>query len=198
MAARAEFLKDWMAAEASQRISTAGRQKASYGDAGERKSRTDDSNFEMAPTPPAFVPFADMDYWYLTKDMAWALPDSATVINVPAGFATDFASVPSMFWRWMPRVGRYGLPALVHDWLYWDQRLDRNRADDIFATAMGDLGVSAWRRFAINRAVGWYGGKYWDENTIAKKNGEGRVLKIFPTDARVTWQHWRKQPGVFG
>ncbi len=110
---------------------------------------------------------------------------------------TDFASVPTTFWAWMPPTGRYGLPAIVHDWLYWDQRMARSEADDIFGDALSDLDVSSWRRFVLYRSVRWFGGKYWRENAVAKQKGEGRVLKAFPNDARIRWNDWRTKPGVF-
>ncbi len=148
-------------------------------------------------SPPALVPFADMDVWYLSSDMQWTLPAGARTIVVPRGFSTDFASVPQSFWLWMPPTGRYGLPAMVHDWLYWDQTLLRSQADDIFDGALADLDVSRWRRFILFRAVRWFGGKYWRENSRAKQQGQGRVLRMFPDDARITWTDWRKRPGVF-
>lgn len=151
-----------------------------------------------AGPPPALVPFADMDVWYLSNDMHWTLPGGSRTILVPRGFATDFASVPQSFWAWMPPTGRYGLPAIVHDWLYWDQTLLRSQADEIFDNALGELDVSRWRRFVLYKAVRWFGSKYWRENTLAKKQGQGRVLKQFPDDARVTWADWRVRPGVFG
>lgn len=155
-----------------------------------------DATAELAP-PPALVPFADMDFWYLSGAMTWTLPQGPTTINVPRGFVTDFASVPSSFWSWMPPLGRYGLPAVVHDWLYWEQTLTRSQADDIFEAALTDLDVSWFRKFILYRSVRWFGGKYWRENAAEKAAGGGRVLKLFPDDARITWADWRKRPGVF-
>ena len=40
------------------------------------------------------------------------------IVVVPAGFATDFASVPRAFWRLLPPFGEYMLAAVVHDYLY--------------------------------------------------------------------------------
>jgi len=153
--------------------------------------------FETHSAPPALVPFADMDFWWLSADMIWTLPGGEKAIPVPRGFVTDFASVPEYFWAWMPPIGRYGLPAIVHDWLYWDQTLLRHQADDIFESALVDLGVARWRRFVLYRVVRWFGGRYWRENSTAKERGEGRVLKLFPDDARITWGQWRVKPGVF-
>ena len=206
MAAKQEFLKQWMRAEALKKAEPkAAPSKRAAAPAEEGAPRTQSAPAAPAPElsteaapPPALVPFADMDYWYLSNDMTWTLPKSARTILIPRGFVTDFASVPQTFWAWMPPTGRYGLPAIVHDWLYWDQRLARSEADDIFGDALNDLAVSSWRRFVLYRSVRWFGGKYWHENALAKQNGEGRVLKAFPTDARIRWSDWRTKPGVFG
>ena len=217
MGLKREFVEKWMQIERLKKGAQTFQRKAA------RKTRTDTSQPEPAAAeaaapeakisetaaaepsiadvaraaPPALVPFADMDVWYLSTDMLWSLPGGARTIVVPRGFATDFASVPQSFWVWMPPTGRYGLPAMVHDWLYWDQTLLRSQADDIFESALADLDVSRWRRFILFRAVRWFGGKYWRENTQAKSQGQGRVLRMFPDDARITWADWRKRPGVF-
>jgi hypothetical protein len=206
MAAKQEFLKQWMRAETLKKAAPeAAASKRSAAPQREGAARVPSApgapapevTMELAPAP-ALVPFADMDYWYLSSDMTWTLPKSARTILIPRGFVTDFASVPTTFWAWMPPTGRYGLPAIVHDWLYWDQRMARSEADDVFGDALGDLDVSGWRHFVLYRSVRWFGGKYWRENTLAKQNGEGRVLKAFPNDARIRWNDWRTKPGVFG
>ena len=46
-------------------------------------------------------------------------------IEVAEGFETDFASVPRLLWVVLPKWGKYGNAAMVHDWLYWKQ--DRSR-----------------------------------------------------------------------
>lgn len=214
MTAKAEFLEKWMRVDALQKsskrsetmakrsaapVSVPESAPAGGGLPGSMRAPAPapaDITVELAP-PPALVPFADMDFWYLSGTMTWTLPQGAASIHIPRGFVTDFASVPSSFWSWMPPVGRYGLPAIVHDWLYWDQSLTRSEADGIFQTALSDLNVSAFRKFILYRSVRWFGGKYWRENAAAKTAGEGRVLKLFPDDARITWADWRKKPGVF-
>ena len=86
------------------------------------------------------------------------------LIDVPAGFQTDFASVPRLFRGIFPKAGKYRDAAVVHDYLYRHCGLDiysRRASDKIFSQAMADLGVSWWRRAAIYRAVRIGGGKYW-------------------------------------
>jgi hypothetical protein len=39
------------------------------------------------------------------------------VLTVPAGFQTDLASVPRLFWALLPPQGAYERAAVLHDWL---------------------------------------------------------------------------------
>ena len=64
-------------------------------------------------------------------------------ITVPVGFETDFASVPRPFSAILPKWGKYGDAAVIHDWLYWEQGRPRPAADAILLEGMTVLGVSA-------------------------------------------------------
>jgi hypothetical protein len=79
--------------------------------------------------------------------------NSGDVISVPAGFRTDFASVPRVFWWLVPPVGRYGKAAVIHDYLYVVKTRSRKEADKIFLEAMEVLDVPKWRRKLIYFAV---------------------------------------------
>lgn len=116
--------------------------------------------------------------------------DSAEVITVPAGFETDFASIPRGLWNLFPPLGPWGRPAIIHDFLYatggegWFQPPGGNRrkwitgpirpdftasvytrkeADQIFREAMGvvEPPVPAWRREIMYRAVRLGGKSGW-------------------------------------
>lgn len=82
--------------------------------------------------------------------------DSDEVIVVPAWYETDFASIPWGVRNLFPPLGIWARPAIIHDWLY-DQggigRYDRKRCDEIFREAMEVVGVPAWRRAVMYRAV---------------------------------------------
>lgn len=62
-------------------------------------------------------------------------------VTVPAGFFTDYASIPSYFWRILPPTGWYRLAAVVHDYLYTEDlsRCSKCVADCVFFQAMGEL-----------------------------------------------------------
>jgi hypothetical protein len=81
-------------------------------------------------------------------------------IEVPAGFHTDGASVPRVFWNILSPFGDYFPAALIHDYLYSPNNrwFTRWQADKIFLAAMVDAGVPFIRRRVIYRAVrvgGW-------------------------------------------
>lgn len=78
---------------------------------------------------------------------------SGKLIEVPAGFQTDFASVPRLFWRLIPPWGPYSPAAVVHDYLYATGIVSRKEADQIFLELMTRLGVAPWRRNVMYAAV---------------------------------------------
>lgn len=90
---------------------------------------------------------------------------SAERIVVPAGYVTDFASIPRLFWRLEPPLGPAGKAAVVHDYLYSTRglagRYTRAAADGIFREAMGVLKVPAWKRSLMWAAVRVGGGGGW-------------------------------------
>lgn len=98
------------------------------------------------------------------------------LIEVPKGFVTDLASIPRALWAILPPWERYGPAAVVHDWLYWDQAIDRDMADAVLREAMEVLGVAAAERGAIYRGVRVGGGQAaWDRNTALKASGYSRM-----------------------
>jgi len=113
---------------------------------------------------------------------------SCRKITVQKGFKTDLASIPSIARIVIPVHGKWTEAAVLHDKMYaypyyrlcveqavlsqkinptapnpLDQsivvsRLNRKECDDIFLEAMGVLGVSKWRKYAIYSGVrvgGW-------------------------------------------
>ncbi|MBF6330090.1 DUF1353 domain-containing protein [Nocardia transvalensis] len=68
---------------------------------------------------------------------------------VPAGFSTDFASVPRVLVWLIPRYGAYTRAAILHDYLSRTGAVSRADADALFRTALGDCGVSVPRRWMM-------------------------------------------------
>lgn len=141
-------------------------------------------------------PFADGTYWFLTSTLNYEIEDTDVTVEVPRGFVTDFTSIPRPFWSILPRWGSYGPPAVVHDFLYWDQQCSREQADKIFLAAMKESNVGSVREYLIHKAVRWGGSFSWDSNSKSKKKG---VLRVIPEDQiprknpNLTWEEYHEK-----
>lgn len=82
---------------------------------------------------------------------------------IPAGYKTDFATVPQFLWSVLPPIGRHNLAALLHDWLYDNKFGTRKRADDLFLQRMKEDGVPIVSRYAMYWGVRLFAKKWWDE-----------------------------------
>jgi Protein of unknown function (DUF1353) len=92
--------------------------------------------------------------WELAEPLRYAGHTDRFV--VPAGFRTDFASVPRAFVWLIPKYGRYTKAAILHDFLCAESkngRFDRDDADGLFRRAMRELGVPFLRRWLMWAAV---------------------------------------------
>lgn len=107
------------------------------------------------------------DMWRVKQKFSFTFPwkDKVAVVNVPAGYLTDGASVPRIFWGMIPPWGIYGAAAIVHDLLceYLKILVDgelvkisRKEADQIFVLAMKELEVPQDKIDTIGRAVDGY------------------------------------------
>ena len=126
-------------------------------------------------------PLSDGKSWVIQKEFKYHVGDidSSDIITVHEGFTTDFTSVPRLFWFFIPGWGKYGNAAVIHDWLYWEQKRTRKEADDILLEGMNVLDVSTWQKVTIYNAVRYFGWFAWFRNAIEKKNGFNRVIETF-------------------
>lgn len=98
------------------------------------------------------------DTWVLTEPLVFSSDVLDRHITVPAGFETDFASVPRLpvaYWLF-GNVAQEA--ACVHDFLYSIGAVTRAQADDVFAEASEACGVAAWRRGPMWLGVRLFGG----------------------------------------
>ena len=92
--------------------------------------------------------------WRLVTDLRVMISDSI-LLEIPAGFVTDGASIPK-FYRWrFSRLGKYVRAAVVHDWLYrmGGEGLTRKQCDQVFLVLMRQDGVGDWASKVMYRAV---------------------------------------------
>jgi hypothetical protein len=106
---------------------------------------------------PLILKYLDGCHWELDRNFSYH--HTIMAIAVPAGFVTDFASIPRFFWRILPPTGKYGKAAVVHDFIYRTPGvpLTRAEADQVFCDAMEDLGVGRVTRNVMFRAVRVFG-----------------------------------------
>lgn len=104
------------------------------------------------PGPLQAELLTDRKTWRLLAPFSYVDPDNGRV-EVPAGFVTDFASVP----RWpltFALMGQYGhAAAVLHDWLYWTGSLGRQAADRVFLNALRSSGIARWRSYLMFAGV---------------------------------------------
>jgi hypothetical protein len=138
-------------------------------------------------------PYADGKTWYLRRTFAYDVGEegSAETIMVPQGFTTDFASIPRIFWAIFPRWGKYGNAAVIHDFLYYQQKYPRKKADAIFLEGMGVLQVSAWQQYPIYWAVRIGGWLAWFLNKKKKAKGLQKMAKQAPLKSSEMPVHWK-------
>lgn len=100
------------------------------------------------------------------KKVRYVLLDNLDLngVTVPAGFVTDGATIPRIFWPILPPVHKYFPAAILHDYLL--TVLTRDEADAKFNEALKRLGISAANRYTMYSAVRLY--------TLWKK-----VVKLF-------------------
>jgi hypothetical protein len=147
----------------------------------------------IAPVP--FMPFADGNDSMVTADLKYQIGTTNFIITVPAGFVTDFASVPRVFWSVLPPTGTYQLAAVVHDFLYWDQGCTREQADQLLRAAMIESQVAPLPRTIIYDAVRNGGEGAWTINAAEKTAGKPRVVPpaFRSIPALMTWAVYRNQ-----
>jgi hypothetical protein len=105
------------------------------------------------------------DDWELLAPLHYYSPLLSREIIIPAGFITDFASVPRLPFIYWFTGGKAHAPAAIHDWFYRTNTEDITRAtaDALLAEAMEARGywkIRTWSMWAGVRIGG-----YWSYDT---------------------------------
>lgn len=93
--------------------------------------------------------------WELVTPLSWEIGRLGTglVIEAPAGFVTDLASIP--WWgrfAFSPSDGRTAKAAIVHDFLLYEDWCHMTAAGEFYSALRAD-GVVLWRRVIMFIAV---------------------------------------------
>jgi len=125
-------------------------------------------------------PLADGRTWVTKKEFGYDVGQegSGDSIDVPIGFMTDFASVPRPFWAFLPRWGKYGNAAVIHDYCYWDQSRSRKDSDRIFREAMRVLEVPGYKTRLLYYGVRLGSWLAWRNNKRRKKKGFNKIVDV--------------------
>jgi hypothetical protein len=101
--------------------------------------------------------------WRLIEPFVYQTKSGAftTSIAVPAGFETDFATVPRIPVAGLVAGGAGEKAAVVHDWLYHTKPCSRKETDQMFLDALTEEGEPWWRRYIMYAAVRAFGGPFW-------------------------------------
>lgn len=99
----------------------------------------------------------DEKTWVLDEPLIFSSDLMDRIITVPAGFETDFASVPRVPFVYTLMGNVAHKAAVVHDFLYVSAIGDKATADKVFMEAMKATGVWAWRRYPMYWAVYLFG-----------------------------------------
>jgi len=158
---------------------------------------------DAPPPPPNGVDSPDLYFLkqgplaaVLQRPMSFQVGKTGDSIVVPAGFVTDFASVPRALWSELSPVGEHKLAAIVHDYLYWFQPCEREETDNLLMIAMKTGGVSDLQRGAVYTGVRLGSADAWNANGVARDRGD---LKVVPVQVRPTaqesWSDFRARLG---
>src|SRR5437868_3762133 len=86
-------------------------------------------------------------WWVLERALRYDDRAQRIAVLVPAGFITDFASIPRLFWNLAaPTDYEYSAASIVHDRLYETHECERRAADAIFFDAMAVHGTPWLKR----------------------------------------------------
>ncbi len=117
---------------------------------------------EVMPGGKRFKLHFAFTYLWHYKNGSTLNPILKIKIVVPAGFVTDFASIPQPFHWFISKLGRYNKAGVLHDWLYqYGHSISRKMADQCFLDAMTELDVSKWKRTIMYWSVRICGKMAW-------------------------------------
>lgn len=139
------------------------------------------------PPSPGVRPSGNNRAFVLLEPMVYQVGTTSKTITVPAGFVTDYASIPRILWSKYSPHDQYSRAAIVHDYLCWSQLCTRPQADNLFMIAMKESEVSTVTRAAVYEGVHLGGQSSWDDNKEERKANKPRVVPVTRKDFPPNW-----------
>jgi hypothetical protein len=138
-------------------------------------------------------PIGDNKNWMLLEPMVYRVLSSPDSIVVPAGFITDFASIPPEVQSFLQELDRPLRPAVIHDYLYWTRTCTRQQADNLLQLAMTEMHVESSTVDKYRVALAAAGGTGWFEDALERSQGLPRVVPFSMRRARPneSWTEYR-------
>ena len=130
-------------------------------------------------TTPLYVECLDDGRHYrLLAEFDFASEALERIVRVPAGFVTDFASIPRVLWAILPPTGRWSKASVLHDDAYQHPEMitppiTRLQADRLLLEGMEALSVPAIARWCIFAGIRIGGRVAW--NIYRKEESRGRA-----------------------
>lgn len=122
---------------------------------------------EADSLPAAHVDWVGPGYNFELAD-DYRLEIDEWVIEIPAGFRFNAASVPRVAWAVISPLDLGIISVLVHDWTYAGRPVEgmsRSEADSLFKRLMKLEGVPWWKRQVAYGAVRAFGGERWGDDS---------------------------------
>lgn len=121
-----------------------------------------------------YLPASNGHVWQLIDDFR-VDTDTAGLIEVPAGFQTDFNSTPEALWNLLPPT-EYGEAATLHDWLYRTGMvrgtpITRDVADRVHRELVQFRHAPAWKVWAYWSGLRLGGWVVWNRYRKAEQAG---------------------------
>lgn len=99
----------------------------------------------------------EKDYWIVKKQFTFQYKN--ITITVPKGYLTDGATVPRLFWSFIPPWGKYGQACVVHDFLcehYKSLGIKESEINIVFYSAMTQSNVPKHTKILMTVATELY------------------------------------------
>jgi hypothetical protein len=121
--------------------------------------------------------------WQLTHPLVYRSDLLGRTLTVPGDFQTDFASVPRLPVVYLAAGGRGDRAAVVHDWLYSTQCVDRSTADKVLREALLASGYSDMLANAFYVAVRSFGESHWKLPNLPQSDAVSAAMRLEPAPA---------------